>query len=200
MDPQSGNLATDSYNLSSPAATEGPLPKASANQPPMRHRPPNGVTGPRNLKRAGSSTRAYMLPENMVMPAVKNPAAMGLSRATSRAMEWMIYSSTQASECSQRRDFLQDREVRPGTGRRCSSSRSWLGLRFVVSGRGRRRLRGRRRRRRTARRRASSWWMWCWSSCCCVVPRAAVRSGAWSRRGWAFGQDEMRLLRTGRWL
>lgn len=57
-DPGGGSLATDSYNLNSPAATEGPLPKASASQPPIRHRPPRGVTGPRNLNRVGSRTRA----------------------------------------------------------------------------------------------------------------------------------------------
>jgi len=99
--------ATEPYNLSSPAATEGPLPKANASQPPMRQRPPSGVTGPRNLKRAGSRTSAYMLKENMLMPAVKNPAATGLSRATSRAIEWMIYSCSEASgRFSQRRDVL----------------------------------------------------------------------------------------------
>lgn len=38
-----------------------------------------------------------MLPENIVMPAVKKPAAIGLSRATSRAMEWRIYCGAHVS-------------------------------------------------------------------------------------------------------
>lgn len=45
----------------------------------------------------GSRTSAYMLPLNIIVPAVNNPAATGLSRATSRAMEWMIYHREQAS-------------------------------------------------------------------------------------------------------
>jgi hypothetical protein len=48
---------------------------ASATHPPIKHNPPSGVTGPKNLNRWGSSTRAYIEPENMVIPAVKRPIA-----------------------------------------------------------------------------------------------------------------------------
>jgi hypothetical protein len=55
----------------------------------MRHNPPRGVTGPRNLKRSVSRVRAYRLPLNIVMPAVKSVPATGLLLAARRATEWM---------------------------------------------------------------------------------------------------------------
>jgi hypothetical protein len=48
---------------------------AKATHPPIRHNPPSGVTGPRNLNRCGSNTSRYIEPENMVIPAVNNPIA-----------------------------------------------------------------------------------------------------------------------------
>lgn len=39
-----------------------------------------------------------MLPLNMVMPAVKRPAAMGLSRAIKSATEWTSYKIRSAGE------------------------------------------------------------------------------------------------------
>ncbi len=50
-------------------------PTANATHPPMRHSPPSGVTGPRALNLSGFSTRRYMEPLNIVIPAVNNPAA-----------------------------------------------------------------------------------------------------------------------------
>ncbi|EAQ91803.1 hypothetical protein CHGG_00038 [Chaetomium globosum CBS 148.51] len=63
------------------------FPNARANQPAIRHKPPRGVTGPINRKRSLSSVRAYKLPLNMVMPAVKKAPATGLLLATRRATE-----------------------------------------------------------------------------------------------------------------
>jgi hypothetical protein len=48
---------------------------ANATHPPIKHNPPNGVTGPRNLNRCGSKTSKYIDPENIVIPAVKRPMA-----------------------------------------------------------------------------------------------------------------------------
>jgi len=55
---------------------------ASIIQPPIRHSPPIGVTGPRDLNFFGSSTSRYILPENMVIPAVKRPIASLFCGAT----------------------------------------------------------------------------------------------------------------------
>ena len=69
------------------------LPRANAAQPPIRHSPPNGVTGPSILNRCGSRTSRYMLPLNIVMPATKSEAAILFFGATlvarSRTPEWM---------------------------------------------------------------------------------------------------------------
>jgi hypothetical protein len=66
---------------------------ASATHPPIKHSPPSGVTGPRNLKRCGSRTRRYIEPENMVMPAVNRPIASVFCGAMTdvkvRTHEWM---------------------------------------------------------------------------------------------------------------
>lgn len=66
---------------------------ASATHPPIKHTPPNGVTGPRNLNRCGSSTSRYILPLNMLMPAVKSDMASVFCGATTDAKvkthEWM---------------------------------------------------------------------------------------------------------------
>jgi len=68
---------------------------ANATHPPIRHNPPSGVTGPKNLNRCGSSTSRYIEPENMVMPAVKSPIASVFCGATTaakvRTVEWMSY-------------------------------------------------------------------------------------------------------------
>lgn len=63
----------------------GLLPTASATQPPIKHRPPKGVTGPKNFHRCGSNTSKYMLPLNMVMPAVKRPMATVFCGAATEA-------------------------------------------------------------------------------------------------------------------
>ncbi|PZD35645.1 hypothetical protein A1F96_00712 [Pyrenophora tritici-repentis] len=64
-------------------------------QPPMRHSPPIGVTGPKDLNFFGSNTSRYILPENMVIPAVKRPIASLFCGATTevkvRTAEWMSY-------------------------------------------------------------------------------------------------------------
>ncbi|KAH5862213.1 hypothetical protein HBI90_146870 [Parastagonospora nodorum] len=66
---------------------------ASATHPPIKHNPPSGVTGPRNLNRCGSNTSRYMLPLNMLMPAVKSDMASVFCGATTEAKvrthEWM---------------------------------------------------------------------------------------------------------------
>jgi hypothetical protein len=51
------------------------FPTASATHPPIKHNPPKGVTGPRTLNRCGSKTSRYILPLNMVIPAVNRPRA-----------------------------------------------------------------------------------------------------------------------------
>jgi hypothetical protein len=48
---------------------------ANATHPPIKHNPPSGVTGPKNLNRCGSKTNKYILPLNIVIPAVNNPIA-----------------------------------------------------------------------------------------------------------------------------
>jgi len=48
---------------------------ANATHPPIKHKPPRGVTGPRNFHFAGSKVKRYMLPLNMVIPAVKRDVA-----------------------------------------------------------------------------------------------------------------------------
>lgn len=67
-------------------------PNASAAQPPIRHSPPSGVTGPRNLNRCGSRTSKYMLPLNIVIPMVNSDAAtlfFGATEAVRRSTpEW----------------------------------------------------------------------------------------------------------------
>lgn len=45
-----------------------------------------GVTGPRDLYFLASSTSRYMLPENMVMPAVKRAIAIVFPGATTEVM------------------------------------------------------------------------------------------------------------------
>lgn len=45
------------------------MPNAKAVQPPIKQSPPSGVIGPRNLNLCGLSTRRYILPQNIVMPA-----------------------------------------------------------------------------------------------------------------------------------
>jgi hypothetical protein len=71
----------------------GLRPTASATHPPIKQSPPSGVTGPINLNRCGSSTSRYILPLNMVMPAVRSDIAMvfcGAATAASvRTAEWM---------------------------------------------------------------------------------------------------------------
>lgn len=73
----------------------GRLPTASATQPPIKHNPPNGVTGPRTLNLCGSSTNKYMLPLNIVIPAVSRPMARvfcgAATEARVRTAEWMSY-------------------------------------------------------------------------------------------------------------
>jgi len=54
----------------------GRFVNASAIHPATKLVPPRGVTGPRNLYRCGSRTSKYILPENIVMPTVKRPAAI----------------------------------------------------------------------------------------------------------------------------
>lgn len=72
--------------------TTGLFVTASATQPPIKHSPPSGVTGPRNLNRCGSSTSKYIEPENMAIPAVKRPMATVFCGATTdakvRTAEW----------------------------------------------------------------------------------------------------------------
>lgn len=58
---------------------------ANATHPPIKHNPPSGVTGPKNLKRCGSSTSKYMDPLNIVMPAVKSDIARVFCGATTEA-------------------------------------------------------------------------------------------------------------------
>ena len=59
---------------------------ASATQPPIKHNPPIGVTGPRNFPYfCGSSTSKYRLPENIVMPAVSRPIATVFCGAATEA-------------------------------------------------------------------------------------------------------------------
>lgn len=55
---------------------------ASIIQPPIRHSPPIGVTGPTALYFFGSQTRRYMLPENIAIPAVKRLMASVFAGAT----------------------------------------------------------------------------------------------------------------------
>jgi hypothetical protein len=43
--------------------------------PPIRQSPPMGVTGPSGLNLSGSSTRRYIDPLNIVMPARKSEGA-----------------------------------------------------------------------------------------------------------------------------
>lgn len=64
------------------------LPKASASHPPIKHTPPSGVTGPRNLS-SGLSTRAYMDPEKPTMPAMNRQHLLIPRRSisTSHAVE-----------------------------------------------------------------------------------------------------------------
>jgi hypothetical protein len=73
--------------------TTGLLATANATHPPIKHSPPSGVTGPKILNRCGSSTSRYMLPENMVIPAVKRPIASVFCGASTevkvRTAEWM---------------------------------------------------------------------------------------------------------------
>jgi hypothetical protein len=52
------------------------LRNANATQPPIKHSPPSGVTGPSILNLCGSSTSKYMPPLNIVMPATKSEAAI----------------------------------------------------------------------------------------------------------------------------
>lgn len=71
----------------------GLRPTASATHPPIKQSPPSGVTGPMNLNRCGSSTSRYILPLNMVMPAVRSDMAMvfcgAATAARVRTAEWM---------------------------------------------------------------------------------------------------------------
>lgn len=55
--------------------TIGLLVNASAAHPPIKHSPPNGVTGPSTFHRCGSNTKRYRLPLNIVIPVVKRPMA-----------------------------------------------------------------------------------------------------------------------------
>jgi len=58
------------------------LPNANATHPPIKQSPPNGVTGPNALNLCGSSTRRYMLPLNIVIPATSKLAARVFFGAT----------------------------------------------------------------------------------------------------------------------
>ena len=62
--------------------TTGLFVTASATQPPIKHNPPSGVTGPRNLNLCGSRTSRYIDPENIVMPAVNRPIPIVFCGAT----------------------------------------------------------------------------------------------------------------------
>ena len=64
------------YALYLNLGTIGRFVTANATHPPIKHNPPSGVTGPKNLNRCGSNTSRYIEPENMVMPAVKRLMAM----------------------------------------------------------------------------------------------------------------------------
>ena len=75
------------------------LLNARANQPAIKHSPPRGVTGPMKRKRSVSRVKAYKLPLNMVMPAVKRAPATGLLLATRRATEWTSCDVKSASSC-----------------------------------------------------------------------------------------------------
>lgn len=74
---------------------------ANATHPPIKHNPPNGVTGPRNLNRCGSKTSKYIDPENIVIPAVKRPmASVFCGHATDakvRMVECMSYEAVRPS-------------------------------------------------------------------------------------------------------
>jgi hypothetical protein len=59
---------------------------ASASQPAIRQAPPIGVTGPKDLYFLASNTRRYMLPENIVIPAVKSAIAIVFPGATTEVI------------------------------------------------------------------------------------------------------------------
>jgi hypothetical protein len=69
------------------------FPNAKATQPPIKHSPPSGVTGPKTLNLCGSRTRRYMLPLNIVMPATNNPDASVFFGAT-------VLARRRTPECS----------------------------------------------------------------------------------------------------
>lgn len=69
------------------------LPTPNATHPAIKQSPPTGVIGPAILpNRCGSRTRRYMLPENIVIPAVNNPAAMRFCGAA-------VVASRRTPEC-----------------------------------------------------------------------------------------------------
>jgi hypothetical protein len=72
-------------NLVSSTQTTDHRLKPNAAHPPIKHNPPNGVIGPMNRNLAGSNTRKYKLPLNIVIPAVKNLADNVFSGATDEA-------------------------------------------------------------------------------------------------------------------
>jgi hypothetical protein len=94
-------------------------PKPNAAHPPIKHSPPSGVTGPMNRNLAGSNTKKYRLPLNIVMPAVNSRADHVFSGATDEAtrsaIEWIACSGLASATAGLR--CIGSKEVR---SRHCS--------------------------------------------------------------------------------